>query len=46
MENKLNDNLPEILEKYGVNRRKISCDYYINDRAVMVKEFKNWKERF
>lgn len=39
----VNDNLPEIIEKYGVNSRKVSCDYYIDDRAVFVKEFKNWK---
>ncbi len=29
----VNDNLPEIVEKYGNNSRKISCDYYIDDRA-------------
>ena len=30
----INDNLPEIVEKYGNNSRKITCDYYIDDRAV------------
>lgn len=30
----INDNLPEIVEKYGVNSRKISCDYYIDDKAI------------
>ncbi len=30
----INDNLPEITEKYGNNSRKISCDVYIDDRAV------------
>ena len=30
----INDNLPEITEKYGNNSRKISCDLYIDDRAV------------
>ena len=30
----VNDNLPEITEKYGNNSRKISCDLYIDDRAV------------
>ena len=30
----INDNLPENIEKYGVNSRKISCDYYIDDRAI------------
>ena len=31
----VNDNLPEIIEKYGNNSRKITCDYYIDDRAVL-----------
>ena len=31
----INDNLPEIIALYGNNSRKISCDYYIDDRAVM-----------
>ncbi len=31
----INDNLPEIIELYGNNSRKISCDYYIDDRAVL-----------
>ena len=30
----INDNLPEVIERYGVNSRKISCDYYIDDRAI------------
>ena len=30
----INDNLPEIVEKYGNNSRKITCDYYIDDRAL------------
>ena len=29
----INDNIPEIVEKYGNNSRKITCDYYIDDRA-------------
>lgn len=29
----INDNLPEIVEQYGSNSRKITCDYYIDDRA-------------
>ena len=33
---KIPDNLPEIIEKYGSNSRKISCDYYIDDRAMNV----------
>lgn len=31
----VNDNLPEIIEKYGNNSRKITCDYYIDDRAIL-----------
>ena len=30
----VNDNLPEVIEMYGNNSRKISCDYYIDDRAI------------
>ena len=30
----VNDNLPEIIEYYGTNSRKISCDYYIDDRML------------
>ncbi len=40
----VNDNLPEIIEKYGCNSRKISCDYYIDDRAVLVNDFLNRRE--
>ena len=31
----VNDNLPEIIEKYGTNSRKITCDYYIDDKAIL-----------
>ncbi len=31
----VNDNLPEIIELYGTNSRKITCDCYIDDRAVL-----------
>ena len=31
----VNDNLPEIVELYGTNSRKITCDFYINDKAVL-----------
>lgn len=30
----INDNLPEIVALYGNNSRKITCDYYIDDKAV------------
>ena len=32
----VNDNLPEIVEYYGTNSRKITCDYYIDDRMMEV----------
>ncbi len=31
----INDNLPEIIEMYGNNSRKITCDYYIDDRSLL-----------
>lgn len=36
----VNDNIPEVVEKYGVNSRKISCDFYIDDRAVAGNVYK------
>lgn len=30
----VNDNLPELIEAYGENTRKISADIYIDDRAL------------
>jgi hypothetical protein len=33
----VNDNLPEIVERYGSNSRKITCDYYIDDRSFTVE---------
>lgn len=32
----VNDNLPEIVELYGNNSRKVTCDIYIDDRSVFV----------
>ena len=37
----INDNLPEVTQKYGNNSRKISCDYYIDDRAVTAMGYKS-----
>lgn len=31
----VNDNIPEIIEMYGNNSRKVTCDYYVDDRAVL-----------
>jgi hypothetical protein len=36
----INDNLPDTIEKYGVNSRKISCDFYIDDRAMAGNTYK------
>ena len=36
----INDNLPEIVEMYGNNSRKISCDYYIDDRMLLPETIK------
>ena len=40
----INDNLPETIEKYRLNSRKISCDYYIDDRAVAGEIFERIPE--
>ena len=37
---KRNDNLTEIIEFYGHNSRKISCDYYIDDRMLLPENAK------
>ena len=37
----VNDNLPEVIEIYGNNSRKITCDYYIDDKAVLPATFKS-----
>ena len=33
----INDNLPETIALYGNNSRKISCDYYIDDKMMEFK---------
>ncbi|MBE6015889.1 MAG: hypothetical protein E7241_11115 [Lachnospiraceae bacterium] len=33
----VNDNVPETIAKYGNNSRKITCDYYIDDRMSAKK---------
>jgi hypothetical protein len=33
----INDNLPEIIELYGNNSRKITCDIYIDDRNMPIE---------
>ena len=36
----VNDNLPEVIDKYGCNSRKISCDFYIDDKAIAGNTYK------
>ena len=36
----VNDNIPEIVMHYGTNSRKISCDYYIDDKMLLMKGVK------
>ncbi|MBP5491028.1 MAG: hypothetical protein J6Y10_10560 [Lachnospiraceae bacterium] len=36
----VNDNLPEIIALYGNNSRKITCDFYIDDKAVLPDALK------
>lgn len=31
----INDNLQEVVDFYGNNSRKITCDWYIDDKAVL-----------
>ncbi len=33
----VNDNVPETIDKYGTNSRKITCDFYIDDRMLSKK---------
>ena len=46
----VNDNLPEMVEMYGQNSRKIGADYYLDDRVAIVRglghrlpDLKKWK---
>lgn len=42
----INDNLPEIVAKYGNNSRKIFADIYLDDRGFIPKEayFENYEK--
>ncbi len=35
----VNDNLPEVVAAYGSNSRKITCDYYIDDKSLSPELF-------
>ena len=36
----INDNLPETVVKYGFNSRKVSCDFYIDDKSIAGNTYK------
>ena len=38
----INDNIPEVIEFYKVNVRKIIADYYIDDKAVAIHRLKSF----
>ena len=41
----VNDNLPEVVEMYGGNSRKIGCDFYIDDRSLSGNSYKLFMEK-
>ena len=34
----VNENLPERIEQYGTDPRKIGADFFVDDRNVLIKE--------
>ena len=34
----INTNLPERIEQYGTDPRKIGADFYVDDRNILIKE--------
>ena len=36
----VNDNLPEVIALYGNNSRKVTCDFYIDDKAMLPEMIK------
>jgi hypothetical protein len=36
----VNDNLPDMVQRYGINSRKISCDFYIDDKTISGNTYK------
>ena len=42
----VNCNLLEKIDEYGMDSRKVSCDYYIDDRAVSTEQFHDWREYY
>lgn len=39
----INANLPERIEQYGTNPRKIGADYYLDDKNIILTEVHNDK---
>lgn len=38
----INENLPEVLEKYGnIDSRKVTADYYIDDKSLLPENISN-----
>lgn len=35
----INDNLPEMVEKYGINCRKVCADCYIDDKSMLPDSY-------
>lgn len=40
----VNANLPEVIAYYGCDSRKITADYYIDDKAILLGEWSNWND--
>lgn len=41
----INENVPELIEKYGSDCRKITADYYIDDKSIFCKDnIVRWNE--
>lgn len=34
----INHNLPEIVEYYGSTSRKVTCDWYVDDRSLLPND--------
>lgn len=41
----VNDNLPEMTEKYGNNCRKVFADVYLDDKAFTPETFRTFSEQ-
>lgn len=41
----VNNNLPELVELFGSNSRKVCCDYYIDDKNCLPSEISSLKEK-